>query len=110
MKTLFICSANKQRSKTAEDYFSEKYPLQEFRSAGTNFKICFQEGTEPVSLELLEWADAIQVMEKRHKDFLLKTFGTSHKTKITTLHIPDRYKYYQKELLELLDHKVSFLT
>ncbi len=102
MKTLFICSANKQRSKTAEDYFSEQYPEQEFRSAGTNFKICFQEGTVPVSEELLAWADAIQVMEKRHKDFILKTFGSSHKSKISILQIPDRYKYYQKELLDLL--------
>lgn len=108
MKTLFICSANKQRSKTAEDYFSEQYPEQEFHSAGTNFKICFQEGTEPVSEELLEWADVVQVMEKRHKDFILRTFGSTLKSKITILHIPDHYKYFQKELLDLLDQKCDF--
>lgn len=108
MKTLFLCSANLQRSKTAEDYFSEQYPEQEFCSAGTNFKICFQEGTTPVGGKLLDWADTIYVMEKRHKDFILKTFGSNYKSKITILHIPDRYKYYQKELIDLLNEKCSF--
>lgn len=42
---LFICSANKQRSKTVEDYFCRKYTDFEFISAGTNSKICEQEGT-----------------------------------------------------------------
>jgi len=37
---LFICSTNKQRSKTAEDYFSSKYADFHFISAGTNIKIC----------------------------------------------------------------------
>ena len=39
---LFVCSANKQRSKTAEDYFSSKYADFHFISAGTNRKICEQ--------------------------------------------------------------------
>ncbi len=30
MKFLFICSADKQRSKTAEDYFALKYTNEEF--------------------------------------------------------------------------------
>ena len=33
---LFVCSANKDRSKTAEDYFSKHYPDLCFDSAGTN--------------------------------------------------------------------------
>ena len=47
MKYLFVCSANKQRSKTAEDYLSGLNPEHEFLSAGTNHKICFKEGTTP---------------------------------------------------------------
>lgn len=50
---LFICSANKQRSKTAEDYFSTKYPELHFISAGTNIKICEREGTNPLTTEAL---------------------------------------------------------
>ena len=42
-KILFVCSANKQRSKTASDYFSEKLTTFEFDSAGTNHKICNKE-------------------------------------------------------------------
>ncbi len=35
---LFVCSANKDRSKTADDYFSKHYPDLSFDSAGTNKK------------------------------------------------------------------------
>ncbi|WP_206633794.1 hypothetical protein [Leeuwenhoekiella aequorea] len=45
MKFLFICSANKQRSKTAEDYFAEKHPDYNFKGSGTNTKIFRKEGT-----------------------------------------------------------------
>jgi len=45
MNILFVCSANKDRSKTAEDYFSEQFPNINFDSAGTNKKICNQLGT-----------------------------------------------------------------
>ena len=44
MKILFVCSANKQRSKTAEDYFASKYGNHEFLSAGTNLKLFRKEG------------------------------------------------------------------
>lgn len=107
---LFVCSANKQRSKTADDYFSEKYPSLQFESAGTNLKICQKEGTNPMTEELAEWADVIFVMEKRHKDLINKHTNKSYAKKIRVLHIPDRFKYYQKELIELLNDKLdSFL-
>ena len=107
---LFVCSANKQRSKTADDYFSEKYPSLQFDSAGTNLKICQKEGTNPMTEELAEWADVIFVMEKRHKDLINKHTNKSYSKKIRVLPIPDRFKYYQKELIELLNDKLdSFL-
>ena len=52
MNYIFICSANKQRSKTAEDYFAEKHPEYNFKSAGTNIKICRKEGTTPLTEDL----------------------------------------------------------
>lgn len=109
---LFVCSANKQRSKTAEDYFSTKFAgLHHFNSAGTNLKICNKEGTNPINQEFLDWADLILVMEKRHKELILSSFSKKHGSKIKTLAIPDRFKYYQKELIELLENKVEvFLT
>ncbi|WP_296381674.1 phosphotyrosine protein phosphatase [Winogradskyella sp.] len=98
-KILFICSANKQRSKTASDYFSEKYNHIEFDSAGTNHKICNKEGTQPLTEELMDWADLVIVMEEKHKRVIVENGGLHFRKKITVLSIPDRFKYYQKELI-----------
>jgi predicted protein tyrosine phosphatase len=106
-KILFVCSANKQRSKTGEDYFSIKYPEIQFESAGTNVTICRKEGTNPLSEELLIWADKIFVMEKKHLEFIRKQTQNKYNYKIKILRIPDKYKYYQIELLELLEEKVT---
>lgn len=108
MKTLFICSANKQRSKTAEDFFFQKYPEHEFLSAGTNSKICRKEGTTELTEDLLEWADKVYVMEKKHLDQIQKHTGSNYYSKIKVLDIPDIYKYYDTDLIAILEKKVSF--
>ncbi|MFK7784349.1 MAG: phosphotyrosine protein phosphatase [Crocinitomicaceae bacterium] len=105
---LFVCSANKDRSKTADDYFSEKYPQYHVDSAGTNIKLCHKEGTNPMSEELAEWADEIIVMEKKHQAFVNSLSSKNVSKKIRVLNIPDYFNYYQKELIELLEEKVSF--
>ena len=104
---LFVCSANKQRSKTGEDYFSALYPHLSFESAGTNHKICEQEGTNPLTEEMLEWADIVFVMENRHAKIIKDTTSTKYRSKIVILSIEDRYKYYQKELIALLEVKTT---
>jgi predicted protein tyrosine phosphatase len=104
---LFICSANKKRSKTAEDYFSALYPNYNFESAGTNVKICQKEGTTFVTEEHIIWADLIFVMENKHKVFINSITKENHTAKIKVLRIPDRYKYYQKELIEILEEKLK---
>ena len=104
---LFICSVNKQRSKTAEDYFSSIYPNLNFQSAGTNIKQCEREGTNPVSEEMLVWADLIFVMENKHAKFIKDTFGNGYQSKVIVLNIEDKYKYYQKELIALLISKTK---
>ncbi len=101
---LFVCSANKDRSKTAEDYFSEHYPDLNFESAGTNLKLCDVLGTNALSEELQENAELILVMEEKHYKSISAKF--KHKTKI--LHIRDIYKYYQPELITILEEKVKF--
>ncbi len=109
MKTiLFICSANKDRSKTAEDYFSVRYPEIQFISAGTNKKTCQQLGTTYLNKEQLEWADKIFVMEQKHLKAVKETFGNQYFSKITVLNIKDRYPYGSKELIELLKSKIIF--
>jgi len=107
MNILFICSANKLRSKTAEDYFSEINNQHIFSSAGTNVKTCLKEGTTPIDESMLEWADSIYVMEKKHKQEINKFVGDLYNSKIIILNIKDNYKYYQKELIILLENKVK---
>ncbi|WP_425076954.1 phosphotyrosine protein phosphatase [Psychroserpens sp. S379A] len=104
---LFVCSANKQRSKTASDYFSEKFKIFEFDSAGTNHKICNKEGTKPLTMDLMNWADLVIVMEQRHRKLIVENGGSEFGNKIKVLAIPDRFKYYQKELIELLEQKAE---
>ncbi|TYB73030.1 phosphotyrosine protein phosphatase [Bizionia saleffrena] len=108
MKILFVCSANKQRSKTAEDYFSSKYDTHEFLSAGTNIKICRKEGTTELTENLLEWAEVVYVMEKRHLEQIQKHTGSRYYSKIIILDIADIYKYYDGDLIALLEEKVVF--
>ena len=103
---LFVCSANIQRSKTAEDFFSERYSRHEFRSAGTNIKLCQKEGTNPLTEEALEAADTIFVMESKHQKWINQNSIGKHGNKIILLNIPDRFKYYQKELIQLLEDQV----
>lgn len=104
---LFVCSANKQRSKTAEDYFSEIYSDLSFSSAGTNIKLCQKEGTNPLSEINLQNADLIFVMETKHKNQINLKTKNKYSKKIETLNIPDIYKYYQNELIEILIQKVT---
>lgn len=105
---LFICSANKDRSKTAEDYFSEKYPQLNFDSAGSNKKICNQLGTNYIEEEQLLWADEIFVMENHHYKTVKELFGNQFLNKITVLNIKDHYKYGSKDLIGILESKIDF--
>lgn len=106
---LFICSANKQRSATAEDYFAAKYPDLHFDSAGTNHKVCIKEGTQLLEEAHLEWADTIIVMEKKHADIIKKYAQNNYHSKVHVANIKDVYKYYQKELLVELETKIDHL-
>ncbi len=107
MNILFVCSANKLRSKTAEDHFSFEYPLINFQSAGTNHKICHKEGTTPLEGEMMDWADVVYVMENKHKADINKHVGGKYNKKIVVLGIKDNYEYFQKELIELLNNKLK---
>ncbi len=104
---LFVCSANKQRSKTAEDYFSSIYLNLNFQSAGTNLKLCQKEGTTSITEELLIWSDVIFVMESNHSKFIKEFTTNKIGTKIVVLNIEDRYKYFQPELIEILKSKTE---
>lgn len=107
IKVLFVCSANLQRSKTGEDYFSSITDEYIFQSAGTNLKICAKEGTNPITEELVIWADTIFVMETKHASIINNHTQEKYHNKIVVLDIPDIYKYYQDELISILKERVA---
>ncbi len=103
MKTvLFICSQNRLRSPTAEQVFST-YKGIETSSAGLN-----HDAENPVTPELVRWADLIFVMERTHKSKLQKQFRSSLSGKrVICLEVPDNYEFMQPELIRLLETKVT---
>lgn len=101
-RILFICSQNRLRSPTAEQVFAE-YAGIETASAGTN-----HDAEEPLTPELLQWADLIFVMEKAHRNKLSQRFKAHIGGKrIVCLNIPDDYTFMDPELVRLLKAKVS---
>jgi len=64
-----------------------------------------------VSVDDVEWADFIFVMERVHKKKLSSKFGQVIKDqKIICLDIPDDYEYMDEKLIEILQFKVPKLV
>lgn len=102
MNILFLCTANMHRSRTAEDYFRSTNNKHKYKSAGLSEKLCKQYNTRLCSIELLEWADRVYVMEAMHIDRITLHTGEHFINKIENLNIDDIYQYRQTELLEKL--------
>lgn len=98
---LFVCSANRLRSPTAEAVFSE-HPRVNAIGAGTN-----SDAETPVSGDLIEWSDVILVMEKSHRNKISKRYKDLLKgKKLVVLDIPDNYDCMDEELIRILKSKV----
>ncbi|MBC7685937.1 MAG: phosphotyrosine protein phosphatase [Bdellovibrionales bacterium] len=99
---------NQWRSPTAEQMY-RKHPMLSVRSAGTKAN-----ARRRVSADDIHWADAILVMEEKHKSRLKADFGSAlGSTLIYVLDIPDDYKFMDAELVEQLEqcvHSVLGLT
>lgn len=99
---LFICSQNKLRSPTAEQFFAD-FPGIETMLAGLDAT-----ARNPVCGEILEWADVIFVMEKTHRNKLQKKFRAYLKNqRVICLNIPDEYDYMEPALVSLLQARVT---
>lgn len=102
MKVLFVCTANKLRSPTAEDVFRD-FPGIEAVSAGTD-----AEAPRPLTKELVASANLIFVMENHHRERIRKKYKQRPAdSRIVTLHIPDEYERGDPELVALLKEKVE---
>ncbi len=99
---LFICSANRLRSPTAEQVFSQ-YPNIEARSAGLN-----NDAVDPLTPEHFEDVHIVFVMEKAHRNKLSKRFKPQLKTaRVICLDIPDEFEFMQPELVTILKTRVT---
>ncbi len=72
-------------------------------SAGTN-----RNAEEPLSDELVEWADFIFVMERTHR----KKIQTKHRSalknkRLIVLDIPDEFEFMDAKLIELLETRMK---
>lgn len=98
---LFICSQNRLRSPTAEQVFSSCKGI-EVSSAGLN-----HDANNPVTAELLRWADVVFVMERTHRKKLQQKFRSSLGDKrVISLEIPDDYEFMDPDFVKMLQVKV----
>jgi predicted protein tyrosine phosphatase len=101
-KILFVCAQNKIRSYTAEQMFSES-PLYQVRSRGiaNDARVKLTQGD-------IGWADLIFVMEKNHKNRIVKKFGDAVRgKKMVCLFIEDIYEPMEEALIAELRAKLA---
>lgn len=102
MRVLFVCTANKLRSPTAEAVFRD-FPGIEALSAGTD-----SEAPRPLTKELVATADLIFAMETHHRERIRRKFKERPAdSRIITLHIPDEYERDDPALIELLRQRAG---
>lgn len=74
----------------------------EVASAGTN-----HDADNPLTHELVSWADIIFVMEKTHRNKLQRKFKTAlKKPRVICLDIPDDFEFMDPALVRLLEARV----
>jgi predicted protein tyrosine phosphatase len=98
---LVICGKNRLRSPTAEQLFAD-WPGIETSSAGLN-----HDADNPVTPELLRWADIIFVMERAHRSKLSSKFKAHvGAARVVCLEIPDEFGFMDPGLVRLLQDRV----
>ena len=99
---LFVCSRNQWRSPTAANLFKNSQ-LYVAKSAGTSDKARIK-----LTASLINWADKIFVMEKRHAAIIRQNYAELVVDRSTIiLHISDDYQYMDSELIEILESRLA---
>ena len=93
---LFICSKNQWRGPTAELLF-KNHVAHQARSAGTSDKARVK-----VNQKIIDWADVILVMERKHHQILKQRFDLTDK-QIVVLDIEDNYQLNDPELINIFN-------
>lgn len=102
MNILFVCSRNQWRSPTAEKIY-KNHSIVTAKSAGTEPSARIK-----LTSKMIQWADLIFVMEKKHKQRMAENFPEEIPgKKIIVLEIPDEYGFMDQELIEEIKTKVD---
>ena len=97
---LFVCSRNKRRSLTAEMMWKND-PNWDVKSCGTS-----DSSRIKINENLLNWADLVLVMEKKHLSMIRQKFPFVESSKlIRVLYIADVFELMDDKLIELLQTK-----
>ena len=112
---LFVCTANRYRSRTAMEFFRMKYgflyPEWKFDSCGTapihvaETKKCFSDAKE-LTPALIEWADVIICMVPHHMlqiRGMAQAHGVEKLPPITVLGFEDDFIYMSTNLIRILN-------
>lgn len=75
----------------------KNHPVHKARSAGTSDKAYIR-----VSQKLIDWADVIFFMERRHKEIVTGRFELGGQ-KLVVLDIEDNYTFNDPELIAMLN-------
>lgn len=102
LNVLFLCSRNRLRSPTAEQVFAD-WPGIRTASAGVN-----RDADNPLTPELLDWADLVFVMELAQRSRMATRFpASSGRCRVICLDIRDDFAYMAPALVELLHERVD---
>jgi len=97
LNVLFVCSKNQWRSPTAEAIYRGDERIS-VRSRGTA-----RAAVQTIRASDIVWADAILVMEDKHRQRILADFPGESKFKpMHVLDIPDDYQLMDDELIDLI--------
>ena len=115
MNILFVCTANRYRSRTAMEFFRMKYTHMhsewKFDSCGTNpvyveeTKKWFPDASV-LTDQLMWWADVIVCMEESHKvrvDQLISRMPADKPVKVKVLGFGDDFIYMSTDLIRMLN-------
>ena len=102
---IFICSANRDRSRTAEIYFQNKYPEHRFRSAGINKFSSERHGGVHLKRYMLDVADRIICADYVHSDYIINQIDKKYNSKIEVLNLGDTKTFMHQELIDMLEEK-----
>jgi predicted protein tyrosine phosphatase len=101
IRALFICGKARARGPTAAQIASGWKGVQADCAGLSN------DADDLLSLEQLEWADIIFVMEPHQKTRLSSKFGGAVRGKrVISLNVPDLYSFMEPELIEILTKKI----